>query len=101
MFCPWCGSELPVGAAACPKCGRVATGGSAPETTSDFDQIVADAKRAAKDLASAAARLTERLAAGVEATAEDPKGSAHRVTRRVAKELEAARKEIEKALRDL
>jgi cell division septum initiation protein DivIVA len=101
MYCQWCGAELPAGAAKCPKCGKATSSASGPTGTQDFDQIIADAKRAAKDLTTAAAQLTQRLGSKMQAAADDPKGSAHRVARRVAKELDAAREEIEKALREL
>jgi cell division septum initiation protein DivIVA len=66
-----------------------------------FDQVVADARRAAKDLASATGQLVDRLAAKADRAAKDPSGSAKRGARRVADELERARVQIEKILDDL
>jgi zinc-ribbon domain len=103
MFCRWCGSSLPEGAETCPKCGKPASLPSDSDVFSreSVDKVVADTTRAARDLAAAAARFTEKLAAQVKATADDPKGSASRAARRVARDLDAAREEIEKAFRDL
>jgi zinc-ribbon domain len=103
MYCRWCGTALPEGATVCPKCGRP-TGdvpAAGPAASDALDQAVTETKRAARDLASAAARFTERLSVEMQATAEDPKGTAKRVARKVAEDLDAAREEIEKALRDL
>jgi hypothetical protein len=66
-----------------------------------LDQAVTDAKRAAKDLASATAQIARRLAAKADRAAKDPSGSAKRGARRVAAELDKARSEIEKILNDL
>ena len=99
MYCAQCGHELPTGASACPSCHAPAAG--AHPVADSFDQVVADAKRAAKDLASATGQLAERIAAKADRAAKDPTGSARRGARKVANELDKARKEIEKILNDL
>jgi hypothetical protein len=58
-------------------------------------------KRAAKDLAANAARLSRRLGAEAEIAAKDPSGSAKRVAKKVAHELDSVAKEVDKILKDL
>jgi hypothetical protein len=101
MYCRWCGTQLPEGAATCPKCSKPTSDTPAGAHSDTFDRVIADTTRAARDLSAAAARLTDRLAKEMAATAEDPKGTATRVARRVARDLDAAREDIENALRDL
>ncbi|MGP8078777.1 MAG: hypothetical protein ACLQD8_00635 [Thermoplasmata archaeon] len=67
----------------------------------ELEKALGETKRAAKDLARAATRLTKRLLTKAEAAAKDPPHSAARVSRRVAKELDAASREIDRILRDL
>ena len=66
-----------------------------------LNQALYEAKRAAKDLASASANLSKRLLARAEGAAKDPEGSAKKATRLVAKELEAAAKEVDRILKNL
>ncbi len=103
MYCQWCGTLLPPGAESCPHCaGPGATGSSAGSTRSDpVDQLVADAKHAAKDLAVATARLSKRLLSKAEVAAKDPSGSAKKAVRRAAKELDRAAEELDQLLRKL
>jgi len=58
-------------------------------------------RRAAKDLASASAKLAKRAVSKAEAAGRYPSGSAKKVANRVAKELDAAAKEVERILHDL
>jgi hypothetical protein len=67
----------------------------------ELEKALGETKRAARDLAISAARLTKRLLTKAEAAARDPPGSATKAARRVAKELEAASKEIDRILKDL
>lgn len=60
-----------------------------------------EVKRAAKDLASASAKLSKRLVVKAERAAKDPEGSARKATRAVAKELDAAAREIDRILKGL
>ena len=62
---------------------------------------MSDTKRAAKDLASSAAKLSERLLSKAGVAAKDPKGSAKKAAKRVAHELEEAAHEIDRIVRDL
>jgi hypothetical protein len=103
MYCRWCGTQLPDAAKTCPKCGKPASLASDfdPAARDAVDRVIADTTRAAKDLAAASARFTERLASKMQAAADDPKGTATRAARRIARDLDEAREEIEKALRDL
>ena len=66
-----------------------------------LNQALSEAKRAAKDLASASAKLSKRLLAKAEGAAKDPEGSARKATRLVAKELEAAAREVDRILKGL
>ena len=103
MYCQWCGTLLPPGAESCPHCaGPGATGSAAGSVRSDsVDQLVADAKHAAKDLAVATARLSKRLLSKAEVAAQDPSGSAKKAARRAAKELDRAAEELDQLLRKL
>jgi methyl-accepting chemotaxis protein len=65
------------------------------------EEIVADAKRAAKDLASATLRLSRHLIDKAEHAARDPSASAKKAMRRVSEELHEAGKEVERLLRKL
>jgi cell division septum initiation protein DivIVA len=95
MYCAHCGHELPPGARTCPAC-------HAPiDAPISFEQAIADAKRAAKDLAAATARVADRVAGKADRAVKDPASSARRGARRVATELDRARKEIERILDDL
>ena len=99
MYCQHCGHELPGGSRTCPSCH--APVGVSKSSDLSFDQVVADAKRAAKDLASVTAQIAHRLAGKADRAAKDPSGSAKRGARRLADELDKARIEIEKILNDL
>jgi cell division septum initiation protein DivIVA len=102
MFCPQCGKEIPSGSPTCPACGYLAVPQPASKSSPDsIDDVVAELKRAAKDLARSAAALSGRVVDKAGDAAKDPKGSAKRVTRKVAQELDHASKEIERILRDL
>lgn len=70
-------------------------------TDETLNDALYEAKRAAKDLASASAKLSRRLLTKAEDAARDPEGSARKATRLVAKELDAAAREIERILNDL
>jgi len=58
-------------------------------------------RRAAKELATASARLTKSVLEKADIAAKDPTGSAKKVARRVAKELDEATQDIERILKDL
>jgi hypothetical protein len=66
-----------------------------------INEAVKDTKQAAKQLASATAKLSKRLIDKAETAARDPSGSAKKVAHRVAKELDAASREIDRILKDL
>ena len=104
MYCQQCGHELPPGANNCPACGSQVVPPAHSHrsgATLNLDEAIADAKKAAKDLVSITAQLSERLAAKAERVAKDPSGSAKRGVRRMATELDKARKEIDKILNNL
>ncbi len=66
-----------------------------------LEQALGEAKKAAKDLARASARLTRKLLARADRAAKDPKGTVKSATHRAAKELEAASREIDELLKRL
>jgi signal transduction histidine kinase len=66
-----------------------------------IDQTVEELKRAAKDLATASARLSQRLLEKAGTAAKDPKGTARRAAETASHELDAAANEIRRLLRDL
>jgi hypothetical protein len=102
MYCQSCGKELPPGAGSCPACGaRVFYPPPSNSATDPVERVVADMKRAAKDLASSAAHVSRRLASGAENAAKDPSGSAKKAAKKVADELDAVAKEVDKILNDL
>ncbi len=103
MYCQWCGTPLPPGAESCPHCANpgAAEASVGPTRSDPVDQLVADAKHAAKDLAVATARLSKRLLSKAEVAAKDPSGSAKRAARRAAKELDRAAEELDQLLRKL
>jgi zinc ribbon protein len=102
MYCQQCGKELSPGASSCAACGaRIFYPPPPPPSADQGDQIVAELKQAAKDLASSAARLSRRLAEKAETVAKDPPGSAKRAARRVSEELDAVTKEVDRILKDL
>ncbi len=70
-------------------------------SSDSIDDALSDAKDAAKQLASAATRLSKKLLAKAETAARNPSGSAKKVAHRVAKELDAASREIDRILKDL
>lgn len=69
--------------------------------SSEFEQVLSDTKRAAKDLAVASARLTKRLISKADQAAKDPAGTVHKAASQVAKELESMSKEIERLLDEI
>jgi len=78
---------------------RGTTGESMPEES--LKDALEKARQAAKELASASAKLAKRAVSKAEAAGRDPSGSAKKVANRVAKELDAAAKEVERILQDL
>jgi cell division septum initiation protein DivIVA len=58
-------------------------------------------RRAAKDLASATAKLAKQMIQKADSAAQHPPESARKVVDRVAKELEAAANEVDRIIRDL
>jgi hypothetical protein len=102
MYCQSCGKELPTGSATCPFCGFAAPApGRRAGSSSSLDDVLFETKRAAQDLASSAAKLSERLLTKAGYAAKDPKGSAKKAVKRVAEELEGAAREIDRIVRDL
>lgn len=96
--CRWCGGALPAGAAFCPACGRPF---NLPATPADpVEEALREAKRAAKELAAATARVSEYVLAKAKSAAADPPGAARKVLKRAADDLEAARRQVEQALRE-
>jgi hypothetical protein len=70
-------------------------------TNDSLDDVLRETKRAAKDLATASAKLSKHLLSKAESAARDPSGAAKKVGDRVAKELDAASREIDRILKDL
>lgn len=105
MFCAQCGTELPSGVLKCPACGFMTSAGPTPagsgSATDTVDRFVADTKRAARDLADAAERLSKRLISEVEAGAKEPSKSAKKAARRISDEIDSVGQEIEKFLKEL
>jgi cell division septum initiation protein DivIVA len=102
MYCPQCGKELPPGSMVCAGCGfRSSPTSATPSAPATLEQLLAETKHAAKDLASSTAQLSKRLISKAQTAAKDPSGSAKKVAHRAAKELEAAAREIDRILRDL
>jgi hypothetical protein len=101
MYCSTCGRELPPGSTVCPVCSGGASGPQASSSTDVIGQAVAEAKRAAKDLMEASARLSRMAIDRAEAAGKDPAGTAKKVAERVANDLESAARAVEKALKEL
>jgi HEPN domain-containing protein len=103
MYCQGCGRELPTGNLTCPACGfsNHAPGTAAPPPASSVEDLVADLKRTAKELARDAAKLSQRVVDKAGEVARDPPKSAKRVSKKVAEELDKAAKEIDRIIRDL
>jgi hypothetical protein len=101
MFCQNCGKELSAGALGCAACGAVVPGVHVGASTASFSDVLAETRRAAKNLASSTAQLSKRLASKAEKAAKDPSGSAKKAVRRLSKELDAAAREIDRILKDL
>lgn len=96
--CRWCGAALSPGAATCPSCGRPF---NLPADPADpVDDALREAKRAAKELAGATARVSQYVLAKAKTAAADPSGAARKVLKRAADDLETVRRDVEKALRD-
>lgn len=102
MNCPRCGTSLPPGTMTCTSCGAaVARATASPPEPASLEQLLAETKRAAKDLASSTAQLSKRLLTKAQTVAKDPSGSAKKIAHRTAEELEAAAREIDRILKDL
>jgi uncharacterized Zn finger protein (UPF0148 family) len=103
MNCAQCGAGLSEGATTCPSCGAAVVRPAATPAPgpASLDQLLAETKRAAKDLASSTAQLSKRLLTKAETAAKDPAAAAKKVARRAAKELEAAAREVDRILKDL
>lgn len=101
MYCQNCGKELPVGALSCASCGAVVPGVHVGAAPASVQELLAEARRAARELVSATAQLSTHLASKAEAVAKDPSGSVKRTVHRAAQELDAAAREIDRILRDL
>lgn len=65
----------------------------------NLEEALGEAKRAAKDLAEATARLTKRLLVRADRAAKNPSASVQKAARRVADELEAMSREIDRLLK--
>jgi uncharacterized protein YpuA (DUF1002 family) len=70
-------------------------------SSSEFEEVLSETKRAAKDLAQASARLTKKLVSKADTAAKDPAAAVGKAARRVAKELESMSQEIERLIKDL
>ena len=103
MNCTQCGGLLPESATSCPSCGAAVTHSAPPAAigSASLDRLLADTKRAAKDLASSTAELSKRLLSKAETAAKNPPAAAKKVAQRAAKELEAAAQEVDRILKDL
>jgi uncharacterized Zn finger protein (UPF0148 family) len=103
MNCAHCGAGLAEGATTCPSCGAAVTRLTPPPppAPASFDELLADTKRAAKDLAASTARLSRQLLVKAETAAKNPPAAAKKVAHRAAKELEAAAREVDRILKDL
>jgi uncharacterized Zn finger protein (UPF0148 family) len=103
MYCQRCGAVLPAGTMTCPACGfaPAAAPATEPAAPASLEQLLAETKHAAKDLATSTAQLSKRLLTKARTAAKDPSGSAKKVAHRAAKELEAAAREIDRILKDL
>ncbi len=66
-----------------------------------LEDALGEAKKAARELASASARLSKALIDKAESAARNPQGTARKATKAVAHELDSAAKEINRILRDL
>jgi len=101
MYCQNCGKELHSGALSCASCGAVVPGVHVGAAPASVKELLAEARRAARDLVSTTTTLSAHLATKAEAAAKDPSGSAKKAVHRVAKELDAAARELDRILRDL
>jgi len=101
MNCQQCGKELLQGSPTCAGCGFRSAPSSAAPAPASLEQLLSEAKHAARDLASSTAQLSKRLVSKAQSAAKDPSGSAKKVAHRAAKELEAAAREINRILEDL
>jgi len=103
MYCQGCGRELPSGVLTCPGCGfaNQDPGATSSARTGSVDELVADLKRTAKELARDAAKLSQRAVDKAGEVARDPPKTAKRVSKKVAEELDKAAQEIDRILREL
>ncbi|MGD0250276.1 MAG: zinc ribbon domain-containing protein, partial [Thermoplasmata archaeon] len=104
--CIRCGTEVPVGAKYCPACGFAcspsSTEGSSGSSSRDpLELALLEAKRAAKDLAEAMAKLSKRVAATAGTAAKDPSGTAKKAADRVKKEVDGALEDLSELLKEL
>ena len=96
--CRWCGASLTPGSTVCASCGRPF---NLPGTPKDpVDDALKEARRAAKELAAATARVSEFVLAKAKTAAADPGTAARKVLKKAADDLEAVRRDVEKALRE-
>lgn len=68
---------------------------------SELEEALSEAKRAAKDLAVASARLTKKLIGKADQAAKNPSASVKKAAHQVAKELESMSKDIDQLLKGL
>ncbi|HKN07014.1 MAG TPA: zinc ribbon domain-containing protein [Thermoplasmata archaeon] len=103
MYCQQCGKEIPSGSPTCPACGFNAMARRpTPSSGSDsIEHFVSETKKAAKELAAAAATLSQRVVDKAAGAARNPPASVKRATRKAAEELEKAAREIDRIIRDL
>jgi uncharacterized protein Yka (UPF0111/DUF47 family) len=101
MFCQNCGKKLSAEALSCTACGAVVPGVHVNSSPASFSELLAETRRAARNLASSTAQLSKHLASKAQRAAKDPSGSAKKAVHRLAKELDAAAREIDKILKDL
>ncbi len=96
--CRWCGASLTPGAAVCGSCGRPF---NLPDPPKDaVADALGEARRAAKELAAATARISEYVLAKAKTAAADPPGAARKVLKKAADDLEAVRQDVERALKE-
>ena len=85
----------------CPACRQPQNIPPPPPSDDPLDRIVAEAKRTARELADATEKLGIKAAHEARRAADDPSGAAHRAIKRFQKEIEEAKRDLDKALKDL
>ena len=98
MYCSCCGNALPEGTRTCPACGAPA---ATPPKDLSLDDLIAETKRAVRDLSHAAEHASKKVISGAGAAARDPKGTTKRAARRAKKELQSAVDDLEGLLKRL